>query len=352
MFLPYATTAPVTRRPWLVLSLFILCVLAFVLEFVPSVEEWMAQNLVLYADRFSLWQSVTSSFLHGNLEHIIGNMIYLYLFGAAVETKLGWWRFLLLYFGSGLAGDVLFTLLTSPSPVHQGTIGASGCIFGLLAAYSVCFWDSDVKVKWFLWFGFYYFRSGELEVGAPWVVGFYFLVNLGSLLLSDGSSGVNFTAHVGGLAVGLALGYAWRKRAPEGSFEHRSAKEKSALPPVVRMAAALDSTRPREALPIFERLLDSGDTDLIHPLNLLKLGQLYEKQDALGRALAAYKIAANRREDAKFASEAVYRMMLIYGDKQGDVEHALALGRKFLDVFPISQRLDDVLGWMKRHGRE
>ena len=45
-------------------------------------------------------------------------------------------------------------------------------------------------------------------------------------------------------------------------------------------------------------------------------------------------------------------MMLIYGDKQGDVEHALALGRKFLDVFPISQRLDDVLGWMKRHGRE
>jgi membrane associated rhomboid family serine protease len=76
------------------------------------------------------WRLITSAFLHANLLHIAFNMLALWWFGAPVELFLGRWRFLLLYFVSGLAGSA-GALLATP---NAATVGASGAIFGILGA--------------------------------------------------------------------------------------------------------------------------------------------------------------------------------------------------------------------------
>lgn len=78
------------------------------------------------------WRMFTATFLHGGPNHIIGNMIVLYIVGMACEHAFGPARTTLVYFGSGLAGSAL-SVLASPGP----SVGASGAIFGVLAAVVV-----------------------------------------------------------------------------------------------------------------------------------------------------------------------------------------------------------------------
>jgi membrane associated rhomboid family serine protease len=76
------------------------------------------------------WRLITAAFLHANLLHIAFNMLFLWWFGRPVEAFLGWWRYLLLYFVSGLAGSA-GALIATPDAI---TVGASGAIFGVLGA--------------------------------------------------------------------------------------------------------------------------------------------------------------------------------------------------------------------------
>jgi rhomboid protease GluP len=78
------------------------------------------------------WRMVTAMFLHGGFDHIIGNMIVLYIVGMAAEHAFGSTRMLLVYFAGGLAGSAL-SVLASPGP----SVGASGAVFGVLSAVVV-----------------------------------------------------------------------------------------------------------------------------------------------------------------------------------------------------------------------
>ncbi len=78
------------------------------------------------------WRMITATFLHGGFSHLIGNMIVLYIVGMACEHAFGAARMALVYFGSGLAGSTL-SLIASPGP----SVGASGAVFGVLAAVVV-----------------------------------------------------------------------------------------------------------------------------------------------------------------------------------------------------------------------
>jgi membrane associated rhomboid family serine protease len=80
------------------------------------------------------YRLVTAMFLHGSLLHLVFNMLALYWLGTVVEQALGTWRFLLLYFVSGIAGSAGALALSSPSAV---TVGASGAIYGIMGALLV-----------------------------------------------------------------------------------------------------------------------------------------------------------------------------------------------------------------------
>lgn len=96
----------------------------------------LISNALLYAPPYlptQPWRLVTSLFVHGSIFHIAFNMWALWVFGRMLENMLGTWRFLALYFISGVAGGLAVTWLAP----YTAVIGASGAIFGLFAAFFV-----------------------------------------------------------------------------------------------------------------------------------------------------------------------------------------------------------------------
>lgn len=152
---------------------------------------------------------VTSMFLHGGWAHLLGNMLYLWIFGDSVEDRLGHGRYLIFYLLVGLAAGLAQAYLYPESSVP--TIGASGAISGVLGAYLVLFPTARVLTLVPLLFYF-----PVVEVPAALYLGFWFLTQLLNGLLDlglgGGGGGVAVWAHVGGFVVGMALVPLLRRR--------------------------------------------------------------------------------------------------------------------------------------------
>ena len=142
----------------------------------------------------------TSMFLHGGFMHLIGNMLYLWIFGNNIEDAMGHARFILFYLLTGIAASMahFFTDLNSEIP----TIGASGAISGILGAYILLYPRAQVLVLIFL--GFF---IRVMYVPAGLALGFYFLLQIlqGTLTFGQGGGGVAWFAHIGGFMAGLLL---------------------------------------------------------------------------------------------------------------------------------------------------
>lgn len=146
------------------------------------------------------WLTIFSSmFLHGGLLHLVGNMLYLWIFGNNVEDAMGHGRFLLFYLVCGTAAALAMAYIDPASRVPM--IGASGAISGVLAAYVLLYPQSRVTVIVPLGIILYPFA-----IAAVWVVGFWFLLQLISAgLATPGQPGTAWWAHVGGFIAGLLL---------------------------------------------------------------------------------------------------------------------------------------------------
>jgi membrane associated rhomboid family serine protease len=143
----------------------------------------------------------TSMFMHGGLVHIVGNMLYLWIFGNNVEDIMGRGRFIIFYLLCGLTASGVQVLANPNSPIPS--IGASGAIAGVLGAYALLF--PRAQVETLLIMG-YFVRP--VRVPALLVLGFWFVIQLFSGLLSFGMSqmgGVAWFAHIGGFVAGLLL---------------------------------------------------------------------------------------------------------------------------------------------------
>jgi membrane associated rhomboid family serine protease len=146
---------------------------------------------------------LTSMFLHGGLLHLIGNMLYLWIFGDNVEDRVGHLRFLLFYLSAGLGAALCHAYLHPESTIP--TVGASGAISGVLGGYLLLFPHARVLTLVPIVFIFVQI----VEVPAVLYLGFWFLMQLvaGTLAfaLADAAGGVAWWAHVGGFMVGLIL---------------------------------------------------------------------------------------------------------------------------------------------------
>ena len=150
----------------------------------------------------------TSMFLHGGWLHLLGNMLFLFVFGRSVEDRYGHFKFLFLYFLSGFAGAILHIILNAGS--RMPSIGASGAIAGVLGAYFVSFPRARITTLIFLIFFFW-----TIELPAILVLGYWFLIQFvtGYQMLAIQSAtggGVAWWAHVGGFMTGLALAVVFR----------------------------------------------------------------------------------------------------------------------------------------------
>lgn len=146
---------------------------------------------------------LTSMFVHGGIVHLLGNMLYLYIFGNNVEDVLGKLRFILFYILCGIAGATLQILMNPYSTVPN--IGASGAISGILGAYLVLFPRARIYTVVFLgWF------ITTTTIPAIFFLGFWFILQLfsgiGSLsYLYQNVGGVAYFAHIGGFIAGMIL---------------------------------------------------------------------------------------------------------------------------------------------------
>ena len=141
----------------------------------------------------------TSMFLHGGWMHLIGNMLYLWVFGNNVEEAMGHVRFVVFYLLCGVAAVYAQTLPNPESNVPM--VGASGAISGVLGAYLLLLPRARVLVAIPLG---YYFHTVRLPAAA--VLGLWFGLQLLNSLLADPSKGgVAFGAHIGGFVAGMVL---------------------------------------------------------------------------------------------------------------------------------------------------
>jgi membrane associated rhomboid family serine protease len=148
-----------------------------------------------------LTTAFTSMFLHGDVLHLAGNLLFLWVFGDNVEHGLGRGGFLLTYVLGGLAGSAMYLLLSLGSEIP--TIGASGAVSAVLGAYLVLYPGNRVMVGWLFWF-LVFVRYGRTPLPAIVVLGFYFLYdNLLPVVLGL-ETGVAFGAHIGGFLFGMA----------------------------------------------------------------------------------------------------------------------------------------------------
>jgi rhomboid protease GluP len=148
------------------------------------------------------WQLFTSMFVHVSIVHLLGNMFFLLIFGLRAEELFSLKEYLLIYFLSGLAGNLLslaFGPYSAPG-IPFVSAGASGAIFGVFGACII------------------YIRRaiGQSIITALMYAFFLFMINI--------SPGVNFLAHLGGLVVGLLIGYvlgATRRLRATPTYEYR-----------------------------------------------------------------------------------------------------------------------------------
>lgn len=220
--IPIRDTIPSKRFPFVTILLIVANALVFIFElslgdrlgnFISTFGMSPAQVRIDAAQHSYFWVGVpffTSLFLHGGWLHLLGNMLYLWIFGDNVEDKMGHGRFALFYILCGLAGSVLQFSMNSSSTIP--TIGASGAIAGVLGSYFLLFPKSKVVTLVPIFFFFTF-----IEIPAVLFLGFWFLMQFfyGTLALDGQTSadigGVAWWAHVGGFASGLILVFPFRK---------------------------------------------------------------------------------------------------------------------------------------------
>ena len=142
---------------------------------------------------------LSSMFLHGGWMHMLGNMLYLWIFGNNVEDAMGHGRFIVFYVLCGIAAALAQSFPNPASTVPM--IGASGAIAGVLGAYLLLHPRARVLVAIPVWVVIHTTR-----LPAVFVLGFWFVLQIVNTMLSNGEGGgVAWGAHVGGFVAGLVL---------------------------------------------------------------------------------------------------------------------------------------------------
>ena len=219
--IPLSTDRPIRRTP--IVNEFLVAmniVIALVISVSPAFQAWSQEFLWLYPpvkggapawtvidDQFvqarpALWQFVTYQFFHdpGGVWHIAGNMLFLWVFGNAIEDRLGHFAYLCFYLAGGVIAGVAHAA-TSDAPV----LGASGSVSAVTGAFLALFPYTNIRVFWF------FLRFGVFELPSLWFIALS--VGRDIFYQLQGGEGVAYIAHLGGnlFGFGMGMGLLWTR---------------------------------------------------------------------------------------------------------------------------------------------
>jgi membrane associated rhomboid family serine protease len=149
---------------------------------------------------------ITSQFLHGSFWHLLGNMLFLWVFGNNIEDEVGHFRFVLFYLLGGIAAALLQIVLTPDSASTVPVIGASGAVSAMLGSYILLYPHTRVRTLLFIFIFVTIIRVPAVAFIGIW---FFFQLLYG---LFGGASNVAWFAHIGGFVFGLAFIKLFQKR--------------------------------------------------------------------------------------------------------------------------------------------
>jgi membrane associated rhomboid family serine protease len=216
LFFPYKDDNPTRSFPivnWLLLGLNLWVFLAWQLPLGPNETIAYFANFGFIPDSFFgqlaahdlkgmawEWCTVfTSMFSHGDIFHLLGNMLFLYLFGDNLEDAMGKIRYLIFYLCCGLLAALAQGLANPESPIPM--VGASGAISGVMAGYLLLY--PRANVRFFYWLIVFF---GTIYLPAYLLLGFWLFTQALALPESmEQAGGVAIAAHLGGFGAGLLL---------------------------------------------------------------------------------------------------------------------------------------------------
>ncbi len=230
ILLPVGMNYRTERLPLVTFSIIGINTLAYLVSLVYAIgtggesNDWVYNHLWLVPAQSFWWTYFTSMFVHAGIFHLVGNMIFLFLFGCCVEDIIGRVRFAAFYLASGIISALAFIAFTPEhfnSEVPLG--GASGAISACMGMYLLLRTDSDIEFKYFYWLFFLAVGSGEFEVPAWVAITFWFVKDIFwtvfGFFQDQHGGGTAFGAHVGGFLAGLAMvavyKFMMKWRAPE-----------------------------------------------------------------------------------------------------------------------------------------
>ncbi|MGE5223571.1 MAG: rhomboid family intramembrane serine protease [Omnitrophica WOR_2 bacterium] len=205
------------RTAFITIALVVINTIIFIYEFTlsqPALDSLFSQYAVIPTNILAgnhLLTLFTSMFLHGGWLHLIGNMLFLWVFGDNVEAVLGHIGYLIFYLIGGIVASLSHVLMNSTSTLPS--LGASGAIAAVLGAYIVMFPRSQVRVLIFYGIGFWVTRVTAIFFLGIWIITQLFngFASLG--VPTSQTSGVAVWAHVGGFVLGFIIGLVFRGRA-------------------------------------------------------------------------------------------------------------------------------------------
>jgi len=214
LLLPWQVDVPQDRYPivnWLLIASILLVFIVQLAVFMEYARQELPpdatqqESLPGPVDQFVLrgWDIrglIGHMWLHGGLLHIIGNLLFLWIFGNAVCAKIGNLKFLPIYIGLGIFAAISH-LIFNGGPM----IGASGAINGLVGMYLVFYPENDITCYFILWLAIYPVVR-EIVISSYWMILLWFTFDaLGALFCGSQMGGVAYFAHVGGFLAGVAV---------------------------------------------------------------------------------------------------------------------------------------------------
>ncbi len=213
-YLPVGVDATSKRTPIITIFFATVCVAVFLLnKLFPDTLSLNFYNFIYYPYNSPWYVSIASIFLHFGWFHLIGNLLYMLLFGWYLEERLGTVLYGFVFFGSAIAGNLLQGLINHNylSAGGMGIIGASGAVSGVLGAFLVRLYMSNVRVAYWVFMPLLaYTKAGKVSVPFVFAMVLWVLMQSarGFMQFEGASANVAHFTHLGGFLFGIALALA------------------------------------------------------------------------------------------------------------------------------------------------
>ncbi len=200
--IPIGTDYRMSSRPWVNYALLAANIALFLLGYNSAGKENFNRitHLMLHPDNPELFQFFSSMFLHAHWGHLLGNMVFLWVFGNALNDRFGHLGYLMFYLAGGILAGIGYLLLSGHAPV----LGASGAISAVTGAYLVLFPRTRVTVL--IWF---FYILMPMEITSLLFLMFQFVVNLwmslSTTLTGQSAGAVAYVAHSSGYVFGIVV---------------------------------------------------------------------------------------------------------------------------------------------------